>query len=171
MSGEMEMLKVARILKANGTEGEVLMSFREIFPEDIDTQGPVFILMDGLPVPFFIESFARKGKDKALVILTGVANLEDAEELVGRDVYVDASGYEDVETEEDFSALVGWTLLDDNGAGAGVISGYEDIPGNPCIYVDTENGQYMIPLHEDLILSVDDSRREIKMIIPEGLLE
>ena len=49
MSGEMDMLKVARILKANGTEGEVLMSFRDILPEDIDTQGPVFILMDGLP--------------------------------------------------------------------------------------------------------------------------
>ena len=105
MSGEMDMLKVARILKANGTEGEVLMSFRDILPEDIDTQGPVFILMDGLPVPFFIESFALRGRDKALVILTGVRNLEDAEELVGRDVFVDASEYEDVEAEEDYSAL------------------------------------------------------------------
>ncbi len=87
------------------------------------------------------------------------------------DVFVDASEYEDVEAEEDYSALVGWTLLDADGAKAGVISGYEDIPGNPCIYVDTESGQHMIPLHEDLILSADDSRREISMIIPEGLLE
>lgn len=171
MSGAMDMLKVARILKANGTEGEVLMSFRDILPEDIDTQGPVFILMDGLPVPFFIESFALRGRDKALVVLTGVRNLEDAGELVGRDVFVDASEYEDVEAEEDYSALVGWTLFDADGAKAGVISGYEDIPGNPCIYVDTESGQHMIPLHEDLILSADDSRREISMIIPEGLLE
>lgn len=164
------MLKVARILKANGTAGEVLMSFRDILPEDIDTQGPVFIYMDGLPVPFFIESFKTKGQDKALVVLTGVGNLEDAEELAGKDVYVDASEYEDIETEEDFSALVGWTLFNDRGTRAGVISGYEDIPGNPCIYVDTESGQHMIPLHEDLILSADDSRREISMIIPEGLI-
>ena len=170
MSGAMDMLKVARILKANGTAGEVLMSFRDILPEDIDTQGPVFIYMDGLPVPFFMESFTRKGRDKALVVLTGVENLEDAEELTGRDVYVDASEYEDIEAEEDFSALVGWTLFDDKGTRAGVISGFEDIPGNPCIYVDTESGQYMIPLHENLILSVDDTSREISMIIPEGLL-
>ncbi|MGN1233160.1 MAG: ribosome maturation factor RimM [Candidatus Cryptobacteroides sp.] len=167
----MDMLKVARILKANGTEGEVLVSFRDILPEDIDTQGPVFIYMDGLPVPFFIESFKTKGRDKALMTLTGVGNLEDAEELAGKDVYVDASEYEDIESEEDFSALVGWTLLGADGSRAGVISGYEDIPGNPCIYVDTESGQYMIPLHEDLILSVDDSNREISMVIPEGLLD
>ena len=164
------MLQAARILKSNGTEGEVLMGFRGILPEDIDIEGPVFIYIDGLPVPFFIESFSLKGNSKALVRLVDIHSLQDAEELVGKDVFLDASEYEDEMEDGGLEGLEGWTVVDQNGKKAGTVSGYEDIPGNPCLYIDTENGQAMIPLHEDLILSVDNESRTIRFIIPEGLL-
>lgn len=163
------MFQIARILKSNGTEGEILMGFRNIFPEDIEIQEPVFIYVDGLPVPFFIESLSIKGKDKAIVKFADIASLEDAEDLVGKDVFADSSSYEETES-DDFSNLEGWTLLDENGGNAGIISGFEDIPGNPCLYVDTKNGQAMIPLHEDLVLSINENRQEIQMAIPDGLI-
>ena len=46
------MQKIAQVLKSNGTDGELLVSFFDIDPEEIDLQEPVFIYMDGLPVPF-----------------------------------------------------------------------------------------------------------------------
>ena len=52
----------------------------------------------------------------------------------------------------------------------GEITDFIDIPNNPCIEVETENGAVMIPLHEDLILSVDPENRELIMEVPEGLL-
>lgn len=54
MSEDVDLIQVARILKSNGTDGELLISFRDIAPEDIDTQEPVFIYCDGLPVPFLL---------------------------------------------------------------------------------------------------------------------
>ncbi|MGM9738063.1 MAG: ribosome maturation factor RimM [Candidatus Cryptobacteroides sp.] len=164
------MLQAARILKSNGTEGEVLMGFRGILPEDIDTEGPVFIYIDGLPVPFFIESFSLRGNGRALVRLVDIHNLQDAEELVGKDVFLDASEYEDEAEDSGLEGLEGWTVIDQDGKKAGTVSGYEDIPGNPCLYIDTENGQAMIPLNEDLILSVENESRIIRMSIPDGLL-
>ena len=169
MSKGIELLRAARILKSNGTDGEILASFRAIAPEDIDVQGPVFICRDGLPVPFFIEQITLRGKDRALIHFTGVDSLEDAEELSGADICVNASDYEP-EEEDDLSALTGWTLFDQDGKKVGLITDYEDIPGNPCLYADTENGQVMIPLHEDFILSADSEKRELVMQIPEGLL-
>ncbi len=165
----MDMIQIARILKSNGTDGEVLMGFRGILPGDIDAEEPVFIRMDGLPVPFFMESFKVRGSDKALVHFYGVDSLEDAEEIAGKDVFADASEYED-EEEDDLSAIEGWTLLHEDGREAGIISGFEDIPGNPCLYVETPDGQAMIPFHEDLVLSVDSENRRISMTIPDGLL-
>ncbi|MDD6254362.1 MAG: hypothetical protein PUA96_10005 [Bacteroidales bacterium] len=164
------MLQAARILKSNGTEGEVLMGFRGILPEDIDIEGPVFIYIDGLPVPFFIESFSLKGNSKALVRLVDIHSLQDAEELVGKDVFLDASEYEDEAEDGNLEDLEGWTVIDQNGNKAGTVSGHEDIPGNPCLYIDTKNGQAMIPLNEDLILSVENDSRIIRMSIPDGLL-
>ena len=52
----------------------------------------------------------------------------------------------------------------------GKITGFLDIPGNPCIEVATENGAITIPLHEDLIVSIDPDTETIVMDIPSGLL-
>ena len=67
-----DLIQAARIVKSNGTDGEILMSFRDILPADIDIHEPVFIYSDGLPVPFFIENLVRRGNDKALVRLNDI---------------------------------------------------------------------------------------------------
>ena len=106
-----------------------------------------------------------------MVKLGDINTFDDAEELTGQAVYADAENNEDVCSEEDgdFSALIGWRLVDADDSEVGEITDYEDIPGNPCLYVDTKNGQMMMPLSEDLILSVDENDRILKMRIPDGL--
>ena len=220
------MQQVAQVLKSNGTDGELVLGFREIAPEDINLQEPVFIIFDGLPVPFYIESFTKRGNTKALVRLTDICSQEDVEEIAGKAVYVEDESLPEMSLEEDgFAALVGWTLLtpeipdqvgddvetvgddeetvgdDEETVGddvetvgddvetvgddvedaslpaltgnlyeVGEITDFIDIPNNPCIEVETENGAVMIPLHEDLILSVDPEYQEIIMQIPAGLI-
>ena len=154
------MLQIAKILKSNGTDGGMLFSFRDIDVTQIDLKEPVFINFDGLPVPFFILDIQKKGYSKAVVHLNDVMNLPDAEEMVGREVYLDVEA-EDQDDED----LTGWTLLN-RGEELGVVSGMEFIPGNPCLYV----GDVMIPLHEDFILSADPDSRVLDLDLPDGLL-
>ena len=158
------MLPIAQVLKSNGSDGELLVGFRGFDPDDIDLQEPVFILFDGLPVPFFIESFTRRGTNRALVRLIGIRNLTDAEEVTGATLYLDA---EEEGGDED---LTGWTVCDADGTPAGILVDYEDIPGNTCIWVDTKDGQVLLPFNEALILSVDPASKTLTMQIPTGLL-
>ena len=81
------LLKIAKASKSDGTDGAVVFSFLSIAPEDLEISEPVFVHFDGLPVPFFIESFSRKGTSKAVVHLNDIRSYEDAEELVGKDIY------------------------------------------------------------------------------------
>lgn len=164
------MLQIGKVLKSNGVDGGLLVSFRAVDPDEINIEEPVFIYFDGLPVPFFIQSFTRKGMDKAIVHLNDINNLEDAEEVVGQGVFMDESLFEDESEDFDFSSLVGWSLQDSDDVGVGVISDFIDIPSNPCIEITMPQGVAIVPLHEDLIVSVDESRRELKMTIPDGLL-
>ncbi len=160
------MLRIAKVLKSNGTEGGLVMSFLDILPEDIDLQEPVFIEFDGLPVPFYFESFTPKGSNRALVQLTGVRNLKDADELTGADVYAD---YFEQEEQEDFT---GWTVQNPEGKSVGTVSAFEDIPGNPCLWVrKADGGEVLVPLHEDLLQEVDEARQILTLIIPEGILD
>lgn len=165
------MLQVAQVLKSNGTDGELVLGFREIAPEDINLDEPVFIIFDGLPVPFFIETFTKRGNTKALVRLTDINSMEDVEEIAGKAVYVEEDSLPELSLEEDgYQALVGWTVLNGNLIEVGTITDFMDIPNNPCIEVETENGAVILPLHEDFILSVDPEYQEIIMQIPAGLL-
>ena len=199
------MQQVAQVLKSNGTDGELVLGFREIAPEDINLQEPVFIMFDGLPVPFFLESFQKRGNTKALVRLTDICSQEDVEEIAGKAVYIEDESLAELSLEEDgYAALVGWMVLapaeipdqvgndeemvgideemvgedeemvgEDEEMGlyeVGEITDFIDIPSNPCIEVETENGAVMIPLHEDFILGLDPENQEIIMQIPDGLL-
>ena len=181
MAGYDNLQQVAQVLKSNGTDGELVMGFREIAPEDINLNEPVFIVFDGLPVPFFIESFTKRGNSKALVRLTDICSMEDVEEITGKAVYIEEDNLPEMSLEEDgYAALIGWTLLtpeipdqvrdDMEVIEVGDITDFIDIPNNPCIEVETESGAVMIPLHEDLILSVDPEYQEIIMQIPAGLI-
>ena len=160
------MQRIAQVLKSNGRDGELLLGFVGIAPEDIDTQEPVFIEFDGLPVPFYFEAFSQRGNSRALVRLTGVHNLTDADELAGAVLYAEDDLYED--EEED---LTGWTVLDADGTKVGTVSAHEDIPGNPCIWVETGHGECLLPLREELVLDVDETKQTLRMEIPEGLLD
>lgn len=52
----------------------------------------------------------------------------------------------------------------------GVVTEFVDIPGNPCLEVETEKKEtVLLPFHEDLILSVNPDERCLSMDIPEGL--
>lgn len=161
------LLPFAKVLKSNGTEGELVLRLQETAPEDINQMELVFIFYDGLPVPFFIQECSLKGS-KLFIRLNDITSYEDAEEVVGRNVYIERpEGYEN---KDDLSNLIGWSVLNSSGDKIGIIKDVEDIPGNPCIYIDTGENQVMIPLNEELILSVEASSKEISIDIPQGLI-
>ena len=155
------MLSAAKILKSNGTEGDILIGFVNADIEDFKTTEPVFVEFDGLPVPFFIDSITPKGASRAIVHFDGVECLRDAEELCGKFICFDSAD-DDSSEDEDFT---GWTLYDRERL-VGIVDGLEDIPGNPCLSV----AGVLVPLHEDLILSADPGTRTIVFDLPEGLV-
>ena len=154
------MLQIAKILKSNGTDGGLLIGVRDIEVGQIDLQEPVFIEFDGLPVPFFIQDLQQRGTSKAIIHLNDITSLADAEEVVGRGLFIEGEWEEEEELE-----YTGWTLRN-RGERVGTVTGMEPIPGNLCLYV----GDALVPLHEDLILSADPATRTLELDLPEGLL-
>lgn len=157
------MRRIAKILKSNGTDGGLLVSAPEVGIEEI--LEPVFIVFDGLPVPFFINDCTQRGSCRYIVHLNDICCLEDAEEVVGKDIFLDSAD-SDAATDNDFT---GWTLLN-RGKTFGKISGYEPIPGNLCLYVETSAGQVMVPLNEDFIIGADSSSKTLDLDLPDGLV-
>ncbi len=149
-----------RITKSYGTEGGFIVSAPEL-TEDLQKTEPVFIVFDELPVPFFIEEFSPKGSTKYYMKLEDVDSLEDAEELVGRDILLSE------EDDDDSISLTGFTLFDQDKKEIGPITDFIEIPGNPCIEV---NGT-LVPCADECIIKVDSRKKRIYLNIAAGLLD
>ena len=110
------MLAIARILKSYGTDGGLLVS-SDVDLETLEKGEPVYIVYDGLEVPFFISACTPKG-NRYILHLTDISALEDADEVVGRDILADVS------EDADGPDFIGWTVYDAAGdagvAGAAV---------------------------------------------------
>ncbi len=169
------MIPVARILKSNGTDGGLLISPLADF-ESLDFSEPLYLEFDGLQTPFFVQSCRRRGS-RFIIHLNDVSSLEDAEELVGLELSADAEFEE--EGGEDFT---GWSVYDAGQAATfghsaapvlvGTVSGNEPIPGNFCLYVRlaaSPQKEVLIPLHENLVVSVNPDARELVLDLPAGL--
>ena len=160
------LLQIAQVQKSYGTEGEVIINFSAEAYDYFDEKRPVFLFFDGLPVPFFVESFETKGTRNTM---------SRAEEIVGQKIYIDPKDYSELSqetelTEENLTIedLAGFRLFDQNDNLVGVITYIHDFSGNICFEI--ENLDSYIPYHDELLIDIDIESKEITLEISEGLL-
>ncbi|MDD2242810.1 MAG: hypothetical protein PHI08_07030 [Bacteroidales bacterium] len=178
-ANSIKLTPVAQIVKTYDSTGEVLIrinapEFQERL-ENIKIKEPVFIHFEELPVPFFITSAVRRSGNAWIIKFSTVRDGAHAQELVGNNIFVedktsaDAKDAEsDISDEQisDIEQIMGFKLLDEDGAEKGVITSFYEFTANVCLEI---NNSTMVPLHDDLIISVSKKDRTITMQIPKGL--
>ncbi len=154
-------LPVGKVGKVFGQDGSVLLNLYDAFPDEIDTEEPLYVRLDGLAVPLFIERFERRGRSGAQARFADVDNPERAAMLVGEELFMPG------EQEDDFDDLTGWNAIADGLQG--IVTGYIDSTANPLLQVEFRGREVLIPLA--FIDSADPDTRTVTFSLPEGLLE
>lgn len=165
-----DVFKIGRIGKAHGVKGEVTFQFDDDIFDRSDADS-LFIEIDGLLVPFFIEEYRFRSDDVALMVFEGVDTEEKAEELTGCDVYFPRSLADDDADSVSKAEIIGFQVIDSaTGSTVGTISAVDDTTANPLFQVERDNAQVLIPASPELIRDVDRKVRTITIAIPDGLL-
>ena len=107
-----DVFSIGRFTRTHGIHGEIEVHFTD----DVFDRGEadyVFLKIDGLYVPFFLEDYRFKGSESALFTLDGIDSDTAARELVGHTVYypLDARPAEDEATISSLRAFTGFRLL------------------------------------------------------------
>ena len=161
------MLAVGRITKLFGAEGEVNVNLYADFPDDFNEEQPLFTVVDSLVVPLFCESFSRRGRGSATVRFADIDTTKRAELIMGNEIFV-----EEVEGDDDeftFDDLIGFTVK--IARRKGTITDFYDNDINPLFEVTLSDGAHLIPAAEEFIAAIDFEKQEMKLVLPEGLLE
>ena len=162
------MLAVGRITKLFGAEGEVNVNLYTDFPDDFSEEQPLFTIVDSLVVPLFCDSFSRRGKGSATVRFADIDSTKRAELIMGNEIFI-----EEPETADDeftFEDLIGFTVKISRRKGT--ITDFYDNEYNPLFEITLSDGTtHLIPAAEEFITAIDFEQEQMRLSLPEGLLE
>ena len=163
---------VARVGKLFGQadKGGVAVTLYTTFPDDFDPETEnLFVEIDSLAVPLFCDSFERRGKTGANICFADFDTQRRAEELVGKELFIDFGEEEQVDDEFYMEDLIGFSVT--AGQLQGTVTDFYDSEMNPLFGIDFGQGERLVPAAEEFILHIDFDNRQMKMLLPEGLME
>ena len=162
-----EVYKIGRLGKAHGVKGEVSLQFDDDIFDRVEAEYLVLDI-DGILVPFFMEEYRFRSDTVCLVKFCDVDTQQRAQELTGCDVYFPRALAETTDETPSLSMLVGYEIVSvADGRAVGKITAIDDSTAN--ILFELETG-HLIPANDDLIEVIDTEQQQIRMNIPEGLL-
>jgi len=160
------------VVKTQGRRGEVAVELHSDVPDRFREGMRLFALAgDGSRSEVRIEELWPH-KQWLVLKLAGIDSISDAEKFVGCELQVPVSERAELEAGWTYvSDLAGCTVFDGTrevGQVADVQSGAGEAP---LLIVRAGSKEYQIPYAEEYLKSVDLARREIRMLLPEGMLE
>ena len=167
-----DFITLARVIKTQGRYGEVATEVHSDIPDRFTAGMKLFALAkDDTRRELEIEDL---WPHKGLVVLkfAGIDSINDAETLIGSELQVPRSQRAALEQGWTFvSDLVGCTLFD-QGREVGRISDVQFGAGEAPLLIVAGNGkQYDVPFAEAYLDAVDTTRKQVRMRLPEGMLE
>ncbi len=168
-----DLLPVGKFQRTHALKGE-LNALLDIDPEYFEEENPLIVDMDGIMVPFYLDTVRPKGASSFLIKLDGVDSEESARQFVNKAIYAGRESLSEFIGEEYRIAedMEGYRVIDETLGELGVLSHIDDSTENALLVVDTpDGGELLIPAVDDFILSVDDDNATVFTAVPQGLID
>lgn len=158
-----------RISKTHGYSGVMVLISEYPFDDDLENLQEIFVMIDGLPVPFPVECLASWTETSARIKLEFIDSQEEAMKIVGCDVYADIKKYE---TEPGLNQWNGFTVHDTTHGKIGVIKQIENFKGNIVLQVTGDDDrEILISLFPELVTAIDNQNKILHIAAPAGYFE
>lgn len=166
-----DIYKIGVFNKPHGVNGELQFTFTDDIFDRVDCDF-LICMIDGIPVPFFVEEYRIRSGTTALVKLDGVDDACAAAMFINTDVYFPRKYLDEGHDEFlSWNYFEGFKVTDVTHGEIGVVTGVDSSTANVLFNVRNAAGQErLIPVHEDIIESIDKDRREITFDLPDGLV-
>lgn len=167
-----KLIGVGFTKKTHGSQGELKITVKDEYLEDLVNADVVFINVQGKPLPFFIENLRDAGD--ILLKIEEVDSPTDAKNLTSKELFLREK---DIKIQKEagevltFELMVGFELLDEETGSIGVIEAVEALPHQHLAIVKYQDREVFIPLHPEIVVALDEKSKKITLRLPNGLLE
>jgi len=163
--------RIGFFTKPHGIKGELsLVTDYDLFEDEADPF--LFCEIDGILVPFFVESFRYKSNSVILVKLEHINNEMAAKRFINMDVFYPTNRVKTpLYDEHSWEQFVGYILVGKTQGELGIITNVDETTINTLLRVDFRGKELLVPIADELIHAIDETQQRIIVSLPEGILD
>ena len=159
------------LVKTHGYSGQIVLKINQQYQEKLEILESVFLLMDGILVPFFIEEMEEYNISSFLLKIDEINSKNEAAGFIGKDVFLSVAEFEkENHSNQSSVSVIGYQIRSESNLNLGYVKEIREIPGNPLFVISYMESEVMIPANDELILDINHKDKIISMTIPDGLL-
>lgn len=167
-----DFIKIGKIKKPHGLVGAVKVFIEEPFLDTVSAATHFFLHIKNQYLPYFIEE-CQLGNE-VILKFEDLSSKEAAQSLRNVDVFIKSSDLPNEvgirQDQSSFNGLIGFTINDVSLGTIGPIEDVLELPQQYLASITYQERECLIPLHDELIESIDEQAQTILMNLPEGLL-
>ncbi len=170
-----DCIKIGEVSKTHNLQGAVIVTTDCSLLEEYADE-PVFLLLEGAPVPFFIaeDGLTVRNHTSYIVKFDYVDSLAQAERLVGCEVLLEREliGDDDIAgLDYDVYDLIELEAKDEVSGAMGRVVDVADYSGNVVLTISILGKEILLPLSEMYVHNVDFEQGIVDVHIPRELAE
>ena len=121
-------------------------------------------------LPFFIESSKIKSDTEIYLKLEGIGSKESAKRVTQKDVWLTEEDFNKYASKSSAISLLGYHMIQDGNDLGEILEVIEQGHQVLC-RIDLEGKEALIPLHEQTLDRIDKKKKQVHVVLPEGLLD
>ena len=163
----MELQKIGKIQKIHGFKGWLQLKINKEFIVDWENTSCLFLGINGIPTPYFIEEKAIQ--DKLYIRFENHLSDKDSRPLVGTEISIQKNLISEEENEFDY--LIHKIVIDKTAGTLGAVIRIEKYPQQELMVIQKNGKEILLPIVEEFIIKIDEEKNEIHYQAPDGLID
>lgn len=160
-----DFLEVGSVVKVHGTKGELKFNLTQSFT----LKDWAFLEFRGKPVPFYIDYTKAEFADEIIIKLGGIDTIEQANNLIGKLLLLPSKQVKNSKNTDDWD-LVGYQMIDQKQGELGTIVEVIENTYQSLAMLNFQGRELLVPLVEEIVLEINDTKKEVFVDLPDGLL-
>jgi len=162
---------IGKIVASFGVNGELVLLHHLGKKTALKGLEAIFIeIVKGEMLPYFIQSAKIKSEEEIYLKLEGVDTKEAAGKLRQKEAWLTEADFQKYSAKSAIISLLGFHLIDE-GIDRGAILEIIEQPHQMLARIDLNGKEALIPLHDQSLQKIDKKKKEVHVILPEGLLD
>ena len=170
MGGEQPTF-LGSITKTHGISGELQVRLPAKGYLLSDSWDVVFIEIDKILVPFFIESFHQPDDHTLILNIRDINDKNTASGYLNKKLYIPRSAIKETGESAFDPGLDSFTVIDTEKGELGRILEHIALTDNPLFLVTNGKDQFYLPANKELISRIDTKQKKVFVTMPEGIVD